>query len=444
MKKALNMKNELIVLAHIVNPQTDKKCNLIKNGALHLKYNETKKSYLIKDIGTKSSIIKKMKSDIQILDYSEQVIIPSFFDMHFHWVQDDVREMPKANLLNWLDNYTFPSERKFENKKYSKEKASHFFKRLSSVGTLGGACYSSIHEHTLDHAMKETVGDFIIGNVLMTINSPDYLKQTSKKAISLVEKFTKKYQSKYALTPRFAIATDPVTMKATAKIAKKNKGYMQSHLCETHNEIEFVTSLYRGMSGFEKIKSYTEIYKKVGMLGPKSIMGHGIHLQGEEIKMLAKTNTAIAHCPTSNAPIKEKGLGSGLFDFHKIEKNKIRWALGSDIGGGPVLSMFDVIRSFVDQNEKAKVKGATHIKGLYRATLAGAKLLNVDKKTGNLDIGKEANFLVLPKLKNTELKSSEEVIKYYVDAHRKKRIKYDQMLDKVFYQGNLIYSKDKL
>ena len=434
------MSLDIVVFGHILNPISDKKCEYFKNGAMHLTFSKSKDAYQIKQLGTKRKVLQGLKGEFQEIDYSEQVIIPSFFDMHFHWVQDDVREMPKANLLKWLDNYTFPAEMKFKNKAYSKKRAKDFFQKLVSVGTLGGACYSSIHGHTLENAMDEVTGDFVIGNVLMTMNSPQQLTQTKTEALSLVSKYSKKYKQKYALTPRFAIATDPETMKESVKIAKKNKSFIQSHLSETPNEIEFVTGLYKEIKGFEKIKTYTEIYKKVGMLGPRTIMGHGIHLKPSEIKMLKETDTAIAHCPTSNAPIKEKGLGSGLFDFKKIERNKIRWALGSDIGGGPILSMFDVIRSFVDQNKKAEVKGATHIMGLYRSSLAGAKLLNLDKTMGNLSVGKEANFLVLPKLRSLDDLSAETVLSSYINHGRKRRKNYDKMVDKVFYKGKLLHT----
>lgn len=434
----------IVVLANIINPISDKKCQFIKDGALVLKLKKTKagEKYIVEQIGKAKTLTKKLKEGFQLIDYSQNIIMPSFFDMHFHWVQDDVREMPKDNLLSWLENYTFPTEKKYQSKRYAKQKAKFFFDRLTSVGTLGGACYSSIHEHALEYAMQEVKGEFVIGNVLMTINSPKYLTQTKEEAVSLVKKLSAKYKKKYALTPRFAIATDPETMKETSKIAKKEKCFMQSHLSETKNEIDFVTSIYKEMKGFEKIKNYTEIYKKVGMLGPKSIMGHGIHLTKDEMDMLEKTNTAIAHCPTSNAPIKEKGLGSGLFDFKKVEKKNIRWAMGSDIGGGPVLSMFDVIRSFVDQNKKEKVTGATYKKALYRSTLAGAQLLQLEKTCGNLEVGKDANFIMLPKMKLTQEDNIETVMERFIKKGRKDRLKYDQLVEKVFFQGELVFSKE--
>lgn len=434
------MNKRVVVFGSILNPQSDKKCDFFRDGAMVLR--QKKDTFIVENIGSAKKILKGLDEGFQTIDYSGHIIMPTFFDMHFHWVQDDVREMPKANLLEWLNNFTFPTEKKYQSKSYAKKKAEFFFDRLTSVGTLGGACYSSIHEHALDMAQENVLGDFVIGNVLMTMNSPKYLSQTEDEAIDIVNRAALKYKNKYALTPRFAIATDPVTMKKTAAIAKKHKCFMQSHLSETLGEIDFVTSTYKEMKGFEKIKSYTEIYKKVGMLGPRSIMGHGIHLQDSEIEMLKKTDTAIAHCPTSNAPHKEKGLGSGLFNFKRIEKANIRWALGSDIGGGPILSMFDVIRSFVDQNKKENIKGATYIKGLYRSTLAGAKLLGLEKKKGNLDVSMEANFLVLPNIKLEQNDKAEQVMLKLIKKGRSNRKKYDQMIEKVFYRGDLVYSKN--
>ena len=139
-------------------------------------------------------------------------------------------------------------------------------------------------------------------------------------------------------------------MKEGAQFALKHGCFIQTHLSETKQErLSMFLSLYRQIEGFNKVKSYSEIYNKCDLLGPRTIMGHGIYLSDEELKMLSKSKAAIAHCPTSNAPVRDRGLGSGLFDFEKAEKAKINWALGSDIGGGPFLSMFDVINSFVSK-----------------------------------------------------------------------------------------------
>jgi guanine deaminase len=421
-------------IASILNPISDDKCDYHKQGLLVVE-GRGKKSKILDILPLKEGKIKyqDLLNKKNTVEYKNSVIMPGFFDMHFHWVQDDVRQMPKDSLLEWLQKYTFPTEMKFANKKYAKDKARHFFKKLTQSGTLGGACYSSIHEEALNAAMKEVRGEFVIGNVLMNMNSPKELTQSEKESLKLTKNLIKKFGARHCFTPRFAITTTPKVMKQGSAMADKAKCFKQTHLSETPQEIDFVLSIYKGLPGFEKVKSYTEIYQKTGMLGKRSLMGHGIHLNEAELKILSKTKTSVIHCPTSNAPISERGLGSGLFDFKKTEKAKVRWALGSDIGGGPFLSMFDVMRSFVDQNKRAGIKGATFVKALYRSTLAGAEILGVDKMTGNLKPGKAANFIVVDiksKAANPEL-----LLKNIVAPLVKKREAYDDLVKAVYYHG---------
>ncbi len=437
-----------IFLCDILNPISDKKCQLIRNGAIVTKLSVSKANneptYKFVELGKESKVLKNYitKKSIEVVDMVGQIAMPSFFDTHFHWVQDDVREMPKANLLKWLENYTWPYESKFREKGYSKAKAKEFSQKLLRVGTLGGACYASLHGHSADDAIKEFVGDFTVGNVLMDINSPDYLTHTAKQAMKLVDKQTEKFGPKYAVTPRFAITTSPEVMIHGAKMAKKNKSFIQTHLCETKNEIDFVLSIYRNIKGFEKVKSYTEIYKKCKVLGPKTIMGHCIHMTQEELDMMSKSKTAVAHCPTSNGPIKELGLGSGLFDFKKAEKNKIRWSLASDIGGGPFLSMFDVMRSFVSQNKSKKVTGATFVKALYRATVAGAELLGIEKSNGNFEKGKKANMIFVDTPKVITGESAESVLEKIVMSKAKKRDQYIDLVNFTYFEGKEVFSRN--
>ncbi len=421
----------------ILNPQNDKKCDFIRDGLLVTKGEG--KSARIVDVLNLEDGLKKYSTKMTKLNttyFKNSVIMPGFYDMHFHWVQDDVREMPKDSLLEWLNKYTFPAERKFSQKSYAKKKAKEFFTKLEKSGTLGGACYSSIHEHAIEAAMEKVTGDFVIGNVIMNMNSPEELTQSEDDSLKLTQKLIRKFKKRHAFTPRFAITTTPNVMTEGSKMADKAGCFKQTHLSETPQEIEFVLSLYRNIPGFKNVSSYTEIYQKTGMLGPRSLMGHGIHLADKELKVLSKTKTSVIHCPTSNAPIEEKGLGSGLFDFHKVEKAKVRWALGSDIGGGPFLSMFDVMRSFVDQNKRVNVSGATYTKALYRATLAGAEIMGHEKLRGNLNKGKEPNFIVIS---NNGLEANTEtLLETLISAHSQEREAYDKLVKNVYYQGTKI------
>lgn len=421
--------------AAILNPHSDKKCDFLADGVIVVKGSKIKNVLPFQKAARLYNL-----TDENLTTLKDSAILPGFFDMHFHWVQEDVREMPKDSLLTWLEKYTFPTEAKYAAKAYAEKKAAHFFKKLARVGTLGGACYSSVHEHAVDAAMRHVQGDFVIGNVLMNMNSPKNLTQSEEESLSLTKRLLRKFGKRHAFTPRFAITTTPRVMKEGSRLCDKAKAFKQTHLSETPQEIDFVLSLYRNFPGFEDVKSYTEIYERTGMLGKRSLMGHGIHLSQKELKILRETDTAVVHCPTSNAPIEQKGLGSGLFDFRRVEKAGVRWALGSDIGGGPYLSMFDVIRSFVAQNSAQDIKGATYAKALYRATLAGAEILGVSKKTGNLVRGKEASFIVVP-VPGGALKNAEKTLEAIVTSCSGSREKYDDMVNLVVHKGLVLHGR---
>jgi guanine deaminase len=421
-----------------LNPLDDKKCDFYPQGLLVVKNGKIKKLLPYAE-GLKKYSEEMTKANT--VDFGHSLVMPGFFDMHFHWVQDDVREMPKDSLLEWLEKYTFPTEMKYAKKPYAEQKAKVFFKKLSATGTIGGAVYSSIHENALHAAMHHVKGEFVIGNVLMNMNSPKELTQTNQEALDLTKKLIKKYGDRHCFTPRFAITTTPEVMSKGSKMADKAKCFKQTHLSETPAEIDFVLSIYKKLPGFEKVKSYTEIYEKTGMLGKRSLMGHGIHLSDKELSILHKTKTNIIHCPTSNAPIKDKGLGSGLFNFKKIEKAKVAWALGSDIGGGPFLSMFDVMRSFVAQNKLKKVSGATFTKALYRSTLAGAEIMGLSKRAGNFGKNKDVNFIVVPLKKNVTPKNAEEALDKLIGPHATGRHNYDSLVSHTCYKGIFIFKK---
>jgi len=379
----------------------------------------------------------------------KHVAIPGLFDMHFHWVQDDVTKMPKDNLLRWLEKYTWPAEAKFSSQGYALKKANKFAQKLLRAGTLGGAIYDSIHDHTVDLSLKKFHGNFISGNVLMTMQSPSYLQQNSKDAVAIVKHLAEKYKQFYAVTPRFAPTVDPKTMAQCSKIGIKNNCFFQTHACETKEEVQYVLDLYKSIAGFEKVKSYTEIYDKVGMLGERTILGHGIYLSSDDLKRIKKSRSIIAHCPTSNAPKKQHGLGSGLFDLKQAFKHKMRWVLASDIGGGPFLSMLDVMQSFVDQQKRTGI--ASYSMAFYRSTLAGASCLNIGEKTGSLLPGMDANFSFIP-MDSIHFKSrgkyvikshskGEEVLRNVLQPLAKHREYYDDVVDETVYLGITLYKR---
>ncbi|MGB5446206.1 MAG: amidohydrolase family protein, partial [Psychromonas sp.] len=159
--------------------------------------------------------------------------------------------------------------------------------------------------------------------------------------------------------------------------------YFHTHLSENKNEIAWVKKL------FPERKGYFDIYEHYGLAGDKSIFAHAIHLSEQEWSALARTNSVIAFCPTSNL-----FLGSGLFNLTKAQQHNIRVGLGTDIGAG---TSFSQIQSLHEAYKIMQLQGKTLsvFTGLYLATLGGAEALSIADKVGSFETGKEADFVLL-------------------------------------------------
>ncbi|MBI2520264.1 MAG: amidohydrolase family protein [Bdellovibrio sp.] len=423
-----------LILCDLINPVNDRTALLVRSAGILIESGHIKRIYHHVSNGLQKEISKKG----EVLDRTGLLAMPGFFDLHFHWVQEHVCLMPKDSLLTWLKNYTWPLEKKFSNLNFAKKEAAHFQEKLLRVGTLGGASYGSVHGHTVGLGLNKFLGHFVVGNVLMTMNSPSYLLQSEKEAQVLTETLAARYRKRYAVTPRFAPTVHPSTMMKVALMAKRYKTFVQTHLCETKEEVSYVLDLYRHFPEFRHIESYAEIYGRTGILGPRTIVGHGIYLSATDIKWLLKTKSIIAHCPTSNAPIREQGLGSGRFDLLQADQKGLRWALASDVGGGPYLSMFDVIHSFVRQQ---KTTGrANYTRGLYRATAAGAGFLGVGNQAGQLRSGYQANLIFVPTPKRRGGEEAEDVLRRVIDRKLVERESFNHLVAETWWQGKPVFS----
>lgn len=429
----------IVIEADYINPIDDKSTELVRDGAIVLRY--SKNGYCIADKGPRQQILDGLslgeRRDAKIIERRDYVLAPAFIDLHFHWVQDDVRLMPKDSLLEWLSEYTWPYEAKFSDTSYSRERAAQFAQELLRVGTLGGLVYGSIHDHTVDHALEFFQGHFVVGNVLMTMNSPENLTQTPEEACSLIERQAQRHLHHYAMTPRFAPTTHPEVMSYAAELAVKFRCFTQTHLSENLDEINYVLDIFRGLSGFEDVASYTEIYDRCGLLGEHTVLGHAIHLSDEEWQLLGKSKTAIAHCPSSNAPVADGGLGSGTFDYTKADHYNVRWALGSDIGGGPYLSMIDVMASFV-RHQKRSHRPVSFAKAYYRATKAPAEIMKISDQLGTLNQGTR-HFILLPKL--AKAVEAEDYLSQLCSLTQADRSRSDEVVVESYCDGVCLFSQ---
>ena len=341
-------------------------------------------------VGHAAELLPTLKG-VELTEYRDALITPGFIDTHIHYPQTGMIASYGEQLLDWLNTYTFPTEKQFTDKAHAADVAGIFLKELLRNGTTTALVFGSVHKQSVDaffEAAEALNLRMIAGKVLMDRNAPDYLTDTAESGYAeskeLIERWHGKGRLHYAVTPRFAPTSTPKQLSLAGKLLGEYPDlYMHTHLSENRQEIEWVKEL------FPERKGYLDVYDHYRLIGPRAVFAHGVHLCDEECQRLAETGSAVAFCPTSNL-----FLGSGLFDLNKLEHHGVRVGLGTDVGAGTSFSQLQSL------NEAYKImqlqgKKLDPFKSLYLATLGGAEALYLDDKIGNFENGKDADFVVL-------------------------------------------------
>ncbi|RMH84701.1 guanine deaminase [Pseudomonas sp. AOB-7] len=344
----------------------------------------------VAQVGAAAELLPKL-AGVDVQHYRDALITPGFIDTHIHYPQTGMIASYGEQLLDWLNTYTFPTERQFEDKAHASDVAAIFLKELLRNGTTTALVFGTVHPQSVDAFFEQADKlnlRMIAGKVLMDRNAPDYLTDTAEtgyaESKALIERWHGKGRLHYAVTPRFAPTSTPEQLELAGKLLGEYPDlYMHTHLSENRKEIEWVKEL------FPERKGYLDVYDHHKLIGPRAVFAHGVHLCDEECQRLAETGSAVAFCPTSNL-----FLGSGLFDLNKLEAHGVRVGLGTDVGAGTSFSQLQSL------NEAYKImqlqgKKLDPFKSLYLATLGGANALYLDDRLGNFLPGKDADFLVL-------------------------------------------------
>ena len=365
-------------------PDDTQAFDYIEDGALILS------DGLIDAVGLYSELKAQAKGATE-LDHRPYLLMAGFIDTHLHFPQVQVIASWGAKLLDWLNTYTFPEETRFVDAAHSNEMAGRFYDQLVDHGTTTAVAYCSVHKQSATSYFEEAERRnmrMIGGKVLMDRNAPDGLRDTPQSGYddskALIEEWHGKGRAHYAITPRFAITSTPEQMAAAgALVAEHPDCYVQTHLSENIDEIAYTAELY------PQARDYLDVYETHGLLGPKMLLGHCIHLEDREIGALAETGSHPVFCPTSNL-----FLGSGLFDDAGLRAKGIVNAVATDIGGGTSYSMLQTM------NEGYKIlqlqnQSLHPFRAFYWITRGNAVALGLEDKIGTLDKGSEADIVVL-------------------------------------------------
>jgi len=313
---------------------------------------------LISEIGPAESLLPELPGDTDLEDLSGKMIIPGLIDCHVHFSQVDIIASYGEQLLDWLSSYAYPEEARFSDAKHSRSVANFFLDELLRNGTTTALVFTTVFPQSVDaifEAAQERNMRLIAGKVLMDRACPDGLSDDAESAYSdsreLIERWHGKGRLGYAITPRFALTSSEAQLEAAGRLATEYPDtWVHTHLAENHEEVDQIANQ------FPWSRSYLDVYDRYGLIRERSMFAHCLHLDAADRALMAEKGAAAAFCPTSNL-----FLGSGLFDLQSMSD------AGISVGS----------RAF------------------YLATLGAAEALGLDDRIGNLQVGKEADFVVL-------------------------------------------------
>ena len=346
---------------------------------------------LIEAVGEARDVLARAPAGAAIDDHSGLLVIPGFIDAHIHYPQTQVIGSYGAQLLDWLNNYTFVEEQKFADPGHCARVADFFLDELIRCGTTTALVYCTVHPQSAEAffaAAEKRSMRMIAGKVMMDRDAPAKLMDTAQRGYdeskALIEKWSERGRLGYAITPRFAVTSTEAQLDAAGTLAREYPHcWVQTHADENTAEIARVAELYPAA------KSYIDVYARAGLLGPRTVVGHCIHLKDDEVLALASTGSVAAFCPTSNL-----FLGSGLFDQARLVRAGARIALATDVGGGTSYSM---LRTAAEGYKVLQLSRQSWpaLHAFYRMTLGNARALSLDGRVGSIEPGKEADIIVL-------------------------------------------------
>ncbi len=325
----------------------------------------------------------------RVIDHGQGLITAGFVDAHMHYPQTGIIASWGKQLIDWLNTYTFPEEMRFADSTYADRVAGDTLDLALAHGTTTVTSFCTIHPGSVDAIFEAAAARgmaVVAGKTCMDRNAPEGLRDTAQSAYddskALLEKWHGRGRATYAITPRFSPTSTPDQLVALGALwGEHPECLMQTHLSEQVPEIDWVRGL------FPDARDYLDTYEAFGLLGPRGLYGHSIHLTDRERARLAEVDASLIHCPTSNTFI-----GSGLFDMGLARTHRV--GLATDTGGG---SSFSMLRVMAAAYEVGQLRGAAlhPAELMWLATEGSARALHMGGQIGHLGVGAMADLVVL-------------------------------------------------
>lgn len=318
----------------------------------------------------------------EVIDCTDKAILPSFCNTHTHACMMFLRGIGEdKNLFDWLNQDIFPREAKL--------KTEHFY-ALSRYALLemiktGTTCFTDMYFEVPEtiKAVQEMGVRAVIPYPGMDFFDESEADRRVQRATQYLSEPVKNSKIKKALYCHAIYTCSEKLIRAFSDLAKKYDTYLQIHVSETQKEVDDCIQKF----GCRPV----ELLYKWGIMGPKTLFAHVVHLNDKEIQLVKETGTVLAHCPTSNLK-----LGSGQLDFQKYLNAGLKLTLGTDgVSSNNSLSMISEMKiAALSAKNKADSVLAGKVDDIFQiATKNGFDAFGIE--AGEIKEGNLADFILV-------------------------------------------------
>lgn len=315
------------------------------------------------------------------------LLIPGLVNLHGHAAMALLRGLADdLPLREWLEGHIWPAERRFASDEFV-----HDGSLLACAEMLRGGttCFNDMYyfpEATARAALRAGLRASL-GVIALEFPSAYAADAASSlhKGLATRDAYLGEDLLSFTLSPHAPYTVSDETLVRIATLAEEIDAPIHTHLHETREEVEQGLALH-GERPLARLR-------RLGLVGPRLIAVHAVHLEEAEIDLLARESACIAHCPSSNLK-----LGSGIAPVALYRARGVNVGLGTDsAASNNRLDLLGEIRMAALLAKGAS--GNAHVLGAHEAlrmaTLDGARALGQDRHIGSIVPGKWADLAAI-------------------------------------------------
>ena len=323
----------------------------------------------------------------RVVDLEHHVVIPGLVNLHCHAAMTLMRGMADDTaLMAWLQEHVWPAEAKHVSDEFAHDGS---LLAMAEMLRAGITCVNDMYffpeataRAALRAGMRASLG-------VIAIEFPsNYASDASnylKKGLATRDAYAGEALLSFTLAPHAPYTVGDETLKRIAALAEELDVPIHTHIHETRHEVEEGEKQH-GARPLERLR-------RLGLVGPRLIAVHAVHLEDYELDLLARESVSVAHCPSSNLK-----LASGMARVADMRARGINVGLGTD--GAASNNRLDVLAEMRTAGLLAKaMSGDASVldahEALEMATLGGARALGMADSIGSLEPGKWADIAAL-------------------------------------------------